>query len=184
MYTNSQKGMFSKLRKAARSAASVLAIGLTTLSVTTAKAADYPEMNLKFGHPYNEAHPLALGAQRFADLVSERSGGNVTVTVFPNSTIGSSKELVEAMRINVVDIALVPTTNVASFYSKLDVFYLPSSSAIVSTLMRYRMARSDKVSSKTCASKLAFAHLPCTKADSGRSRRVTKRSKRLKTWKA
>lgn len=125
MYTTSKKGIFDVLRNAARSAASVLAIGLTTLSVTTAKAADYPEMNLKFGHPYNEAHPLALGAQKFADLVSERSGGKVTVTVFPNSTIGSSKELVEAMRINVVDIALVPTTNVASFYPKLDVFYLP-----------------------------------------------------------
>lgn len=125
MYTTSRKRMFSVLRNAAISAASVLAIGLTTLSVSTANAANYPEMNLKFGHPYNETHPLALGAQKFADLVNERSGGNVTVTVFPNNTIGSSKELVEAMRINVVDIALVPTTNVASFYPKLDVFYLP-----------------------------------------------------------
>lgn len=105
---------------------SALVAGAACLSPGgAAKAADYPEMTLKFGHPYNEAHPLAIGAQRFADTVKERSGGNITVEVFPNSTIGSSRELVEAMRINVVDIALVPTTNVASFYPKLDVFYLP-----------------------------------------------------------
>lgn len=90
-----------------------------------AQAEEYPKMTLKFGHPYNETHPLSLGAQRFADLVKERSGGNINVQVFPDGTIGSSTDLVEAMRINVVDIALVPTTNVASFFPKLDIFYLP-----------------------------------------------------------
>lgn len=110
----------------ARSVASAMAIGLASLAFSSAgQAADYPELSLKFGHPYNEAHPLALGAQKFADLVKERSGGNIDVTVFPNGTIGSSRDLVEAMRINVVDFALVPTTNVASFYPKLDIFYLP-----------------------------------------------------------
>lgn len=98
---------------------------LSAIAVIPAVAQDYPKLDLKFGHPYNESHPLALGAQMFADLVAERSDGNINVAVFPNSTIGSSTELVEAMRINVVDIALVPTTNVAGFYPKLDVFYLP-----------------------------------------------------------
>ena len=90
-----------------------------------ALAQDWPEIELKFGHPYNETHPLARGAQMFADLVSERSGGNIEIAVFPNSTIGSSRDLVESMQIGVVDFALVPTTNVASFYPPLDIFYLP-----------------------------------------------------------
>lgn len=90
-----------------------------------ASAQDIPELDLKFGHPYNEAHPLARGAQRFADAVAEKSGGKITVNVFPNNTIGSSRDLVESMQIGVVDFALVPTTNVASFYPPLDIFYLP-----------------------------------------------------------
>ncbi|MFV0514678.1 MAG: TRAP transporter substrate-binding protein [Jhaorihella sp.] len=96
-----------------------------TLTGFGALAQDMPQMTLKFGHPYNEDHPLARGAQRFADTVADRSGGNIEIEVFPNSTIGSSRDLVEAMQIGVVDFALVPTTNVASFYPPLDIFYLP-----------------------------------------------------------
>lgn len=95
------------------------------LAAVPAVAQDYPEMTLKFGHPYAESHPLAQGAQMFADQIAEKTGGKITVNVFPNSTIGSSRDLVEAVQIGVVDFALVPTTNVASFYPPLDIFYLP-----------------------------------------------------------
>lgn len=100
--------------------------GLTALAAASgAMAQDMPEMTLKFGHPYNEDHPLGRGATRFAEQVAEKTDGNITVEVFPNSTIGTSRDLVESMQIGVVDFALVPTTNVASFYPPLDIFYLP-----------------------------------------------------------
>lgn len=105
-----------------------LLIGATLVAAAVASPAssqEWPELSLKFGHPYNEAHPLARGAAMFAELVSERTGGNVEIAVYPNSTIGSSRDLVESMQIGVVDLALVPTTNVASFYAPLDIFYLP-----------------------------------------------------------
>lgn len=105
------------------------AAGLATAALITAAAPaaaqDMPELELKFGHPYNEEHPLAKGAQMFADIIAEKSDGKITIAVFPNSTIGSSRDLVEAMQIGAVDFALVPTTNVASFYAPLDIFYLP-----------------------------------------------------------
>ena len=115
------------VRKFARySAALVGAVGMASMSFMPASAQDMPELSLKFGHPYNEAHPLSRGAQKFADIVKEKSGGKITVTVYPNSTIGSSRDLVESLQIGgVVDFALVPTTNVASFYAPLDIFYLP-----------------------------------------------------------
>ncbi|MER1966628.1 TRAP transporter substrate-binding protein [Castellaniella sp. GW247-6E4] len=84
-----------------------------------------PEFKLKFGHPYNVKHPLAKGAEKFAGLLAERTGGAVQVDVYPNSTIGSSQALVNGMQMGAVDIALVPTTDVATFYDPLDVFYLP-----------------------------------------------------------
>ncbi|MFV0475833.1 MAG: TRAP transporter substrate-binding protein [Pikeienuella sp.] len=103
----------------------LLGAGLALGFAAGQAAAEYPEMELKFGHPYNEAHPLARGAQMFADMVAEKSGGKIDISVFPNSTIGSSRDLVEAMQIGVVDFALVSTTDVASFYAPLDIFYLP-----------------------------------------------------------
>ncbi len=82
-------------------------------------------MELKFGHPYAENHPLAQGAVKFAEIVGKKTGGNIKVNVFPNSTIGNPRALMESMQIGVVDIALVPTTNAATFYPPLDIFYLP-----------------------------------------------------------
>ena len=115
--------------KGMRNAATALMVaGVMTAGAATgqdATAQEMPELSLKFGHPYNETHPLAKGAQKFADIVAEKSGGKIKVQVFPNSTIGSSRELVESIQIGVVDFALVPTTNVASFYPPLDIFYLP-----------------------------------------------------------
>ncbi|MES0827120.1 TRAP transporter substrate-binding protein [Ruegeria sp. SCP11] len=126
MYEPIKPHILTRVGHTARAlATAVFASALVFSTSGDAVAQDYPEMTLKFGHPYNEAHPLALGAQKFADTVNERSGGNITIQLFPNGTIGSSRDLVEQMRIKVVDIALVPTTNVASFYPKLDIFYLP-----------------------------------------------------------
>ena len=105
--------------------AGTFALATAAAATTPALAEDWPSLTLKFGHPYNEAHPLARGAQMFSDLVAERSEGKIKVDVYPNSTIGSSRDLVESMQIGAVDFALVPTTNVASFYAPLDIFYLP-----------------------------------------------------------
>lgn len=99
--------------------------GFAVIASPGAKAEEWPELKLKFGHPYNELHPLARGAQQFADIIKEKTGGKIMISVHPNSTIGSSRALVESMQIGVVDFALVPTTNVASFYPPLDIFYLP-----------------------------------------------------------
>lgn len=112
-----------RLLRPVRMAAAILSLGVLTFG--PAAAQDMPEMAMKFGHPYNENHPLAKGAQKFAEIVGEKSDGKIKIQVFPNSTIGTSRELVEAIQIGVVDFALVPTTNVASFYPPLDIFYLP-----------------------------------------------------------
>lgn len=97
--------------------------GASALAQT--KTGDIPDLHLKFGHPYNEKHPLAQAAVMFAKIIGEKTDGHIKITVYPNSTIGSSRALVESMQLGVVDMALVPTTNVASFYHPLDLFYLP-----------------------------------------------------------
>lgn len=95
------------------------------IQTAAAQATDAPKMEMKFGHPYNESHPLAQGAVKFAEMIGKETGGNIKVNVYPNSTIGNPRALMESMQIGVVDIALIPTTNAATFYPPLDIFYLP-----------------------------------------------------------
>jgi len=83
------------------------------------------KITIKLGHPYDEKQPLHQGTIKFAEIVAEKTNGNVEVKVFPNSTLGSSRDLVEGLQIGTIDMGLVPTTNVASFYKPIDIFYFP-----------------------------------------------------------
>jgi len=100
-------------------------LAFASLAAQPAAAAEFPEMTLKFGHEYAESHPLGQAAQKFADILAERSGGKITVQLFPNGTVGAARDLMESLQIGVVDFALIPTTNAASFHPALDLFYLP-----------------------------------------------------------
>ncbi|MGI6225947.1 MAG: TRAP transporter substrate-binding protein [Peptococcales bacterium] len=83
------------------------------------------KISIKLGHPYDEKQPLHQGTVKFAEIVAEKTNGNVEVNIFPNSTLGSSRDLAEGLELGTIDMGLVPSTNVAAFYKPLDIFYFP-----------------------------------------------------------
>lgn len=83
------------------------------------------KFTLKLGHHADEKQPFHLGAVKFAELVAQKTNGNVEIKVFPNNTLGSSRDLIEGIQLGTVDMSLSPTTNVATFFQKLDIFYFP-----------------------------------------------------------
>ena len=48
-------------------------------------------------------HPMNQGLQKFADGVKERTSGNVTVQLFPNSQLGGNVEMVEGVQLGTID---------------------------------------------------------------------------------
>lgn len=80
---------------------------------------------LKLGHVADPDNPYALGGQRFADLVAERTGGNVTITIFPNSQLGSQQQLIESLILGNLDFALTTTAVLGQFEPDLLVFGYP-----------------------------------------------------------
>lgn len=83
------------------------------------------KITIQLGHPYDEKQPLHQGVVKFAEIVNQKTDGNVEVKIFPNNTLGSSRDLVEGLSINTINMALAPTTNVAPFYKPIDIFYFP-----------------------------------------------------------
>lgn len=57
-------------------------------------AAGYPAMVLKLGHIAEPSHPYALGADKLAELVKQKTGGKVVIQVFPSSQLGDQKTLI------------------------------------------------------------------------------------------
>lgn len=72
----------------------------------TARADDKP-LVLKLGHIQSENDFWHKGALKFKDELEKRSNGKITLNVYPNSTLGGDRDLVEGMQMGTVDFGLI-----------------------------------------------------------------------------
>ncbi|MCL2852332.1 MAG: TRAP transporter substrate-binding protein [Defluviitaleaceae bacterium] len=99
---------FMMLSACAAPAAPAAPAGGGAPAETAADAGDLGDpVNIRLGHVQNENDIWHLASVRFQEEVERLSGGNITVTIFPNSTLGGDRDMGEGMQIGVVDMALI-----------------------------------------------------------------------------
>lgn len=81
----------------AAKAASPAASGSPQAAAST-KGVDTPQMTLKFNHVVAENTPKGKAALKFAELANQKSNGNITVEVYPNSQLYKDQEEIEALQ--------------------------------------------------------------------------------------
>lgn len=99
-----------------------LSVGVVFLLTGTLMAA---EVTLKLGHIADPQNPYAQGAQKFADLVAEKSGGTIKVEVYPSSQLGNQRDLVEGLTLGTLDLTMTSTAVLGNFHPQVAVFDLP-----------------------------------------------------------
>ena len=82
-------------------------------------------IELKLGHLADPLNPYALGATRFAELVEERTNGQVVIKIFPSSQLGNAQKLIEGLILGTIDFSLTTTAVLGQFEPKLLVFGFP-----------------------------------------------------------
>lgn len=80
---------------------------------------------LKAANVASESNPYTVGMRYLADLVSERTNGDVQIDVYPNSQLGGEREILEGMQLGTIDMCVVSTAPVANFSEAWYVFDLP-----------------------------------------------------------
>lgn len=80
---------------------------------------------LKLGHSTANTGIFQAGAEEFKRLVEEKTGGSVTVEIYPNSTLGADVELIQGLQLGTVDMCVTDTNNITSFVPEIQVFNLP-----------------------------------------------------------
>jgi tripartite ATP-independent transporter DctP family solute receptor len=100
----------------------VLLLALVALDLPTAVAAD---RTLRFGHIWPPEGGWGSAAQRFADVVSQRSGGKIEVKVFPSSQLGNERELEEGLQIGNVDFTFGGPGVLTNFDPAIGIFDMP-----------------------------------------------------------
>ncbi|MBQ3892199.1 MAG: TRAP transporter substrate-binding protein [Desulfovibrio sp.] len=80
------------------------ALGLVAAVPASSQAAP---LELKLGHIQTEQDFWHLGSLKFKEELEKRSNGEITLKIYPNSTLGGDRDLVEGMQMGTVDFGLV-----------------------------------------------------------------------------
>jgi DUF1009 family protein len=80
-----------------------------------AAAVTFPKMDVKLGHGGVLDMSYHKGAVKFSELMKERTNGAVNVQVFPNSQLGSEKDMLEQVKNGVIQISLTTPVMLANY---------------------------------------------------------------------
>ncbi|MDM0050033.1 TRAP transporter substrate-binding protein [Variovorax sp. J22R115] len=83
-----------------------LLAAIAVLAMTTA-GAQVKERTLKFAFQNQTGHPQAQGAQKFADLVAQKSGNKISVKLFPGGSLGGDLQTVSALQGGTVEMTVL-----------------------------------------------------------------------------
>ena len=84
-----------------------------------------PEFVLTYAENQPEGYPTVLAAQRFAELVKERTEGRVIIQVKHSGAFGSESEVLDQMAFGGIDFARVSLAELSDELPKLNVLQLP-----------------------------------------------------------
>lgn len=101
--------------------------GDTNTTTTGGTSSDAPaeKVTLTLNHVGATTHPYHLGSEKFAELVNEKSGGNIEIQVFPASQIASGAKAIEFVQMDTLGIALESTMSLSNFVPEADVLNMP-----------------------------------------------------------
>jgi len=111
-------GLFSGCRGVAGALTFVLC-ALVPLAAASA------ETSIKLGHDQPETSPHHQAALKWKEIVESRSGGKVTVQIFPSSMLGSGTQMVEQVQAGALEAAVLPTAWIAPLAPSVSVLDLP-----------------------------------------------------------
>jgi TRAP-type transport system periplasmic protein len=100
----------------------VLAVAtFATFLGTTAVA----QTNLRFAHTLSTSDTHNLAALRMAELLKEKTGGKLTMSVHPAGELGNDGAILEGARLGSIDIAVTGNPFFTTFAPRLNVMDLP-----------------------------------------------------------
>ncbi len=99
------------MRKFAKLLCTAAAVSLLPLSAAMAQIS---ERTIKFAFLNQMDHPQGLGAQKFAELVKQKSGGKHTVKLFAGGALGGDLQTVSALQGGTVEVTVLNAGLLAS----------------------------------------------------------------------
>jgi TRAP-type transport system periplasmic protein len=113
------------LTRRARLLAAGLALPFLLAWAGAGDAAEIQERTLRLSTAGNKGSPHDIGAQKFADLVAEKSGGKITVKVYLGGVLGPDLQNYSAMQGGTLDLNIGNASLLAGNVKELAIFDFP-----------------------------------------------------------
>ena len=85
----------------------------------------YPTMTIRLAHDAPMTTPHHEACENIKAALEERSGGAITVEIYPTQQFGSASQMIEGMQMNTVEMVLLPTSKYGGFYPTLNIMDMP-----------------------------------------------------------
>lgn len=102
----------------------VLTLGLSSVSYADAGYTG-EKVDLTFAHNLAVDSVLDQSANKFAELVAEKSDGKIKVTVSPAAALGNESDMLEGIELGTIDMMLATTSYLSNVDGKFAVLDLP-----------------------------------------------------------
>jgi TRAP-type transport system periplasmic protein len=103
--------------------AGILLAGAAMPAVLVAQ--DIQERTIRMSTANNKGHPQVIGAEKFAELVEEKSGGKIEVKIFPGGVLGPDLQNFSAMQGGTLDMNVGNASLLAGNVKQFAIFDLP-----------------------------------------------------------
>lgn len=111
------------MKNCKKSMLSVLMLTLATLVAAPAFAA--PKYSFKLAHVITAGTPIDAGAKKYAELVGQRTNGQVEIKVFPAGQLGGERAVIEGVQLGTIESTFATTGAIAGFAPEFQVLDLP-----------------------------------------------------------
>lgn len=105
--------------------AASLALGSALLAGVAPARSQTAKRTLRLSAANNKGHPQILGAERFADIVKQKSDGRIDVRVFPGGSLGPDLQNISAMQGGTLDFNVGNATLLAGNAKEMSVLDFP-----------------------------------------------------------
>lgn len=108
-----------------RTLAAALTASLALAFGTAAQAQPKAKYTMKIGHLEAPTQPRHQGLLKVADLVKQRTNGEVEIQLFPASQLGNARQMVEGVQFGTIESTMMPAAFLGGFNPAVSIMDIP-----------------------------------------------------------
>ena len=98
---------------------------LVLLLAGQVSAAEF-KATMKLGSTQPADHPYMVGAQKFSDLIKQRTNGRIVINLYPSSQLGKGeREMVESLKQGTIELVVSSTGPLGGFSPSINILDIP-----------------------------------------------------------